>query len=81
MIIKGIGLIGFGLLFVWLGASGWKHRHQERISLIEAAILKLGRAEPLPVNQWDRATAYLQPLLMLIFGPAMICLGLIVLLV
>jgi hypothetical protein len=81
VILKGIGLLGFGLLFVWLGLSGWKHRREERISLIEAAILKAGNAEPLARDRWDRAMAYIQPILMLIFGPAMVFLGLVMLLV
>ena len=76
MILKGIGVLVVGLLFVWLGIWGWRARRDERISLIEAAILKLGEAGPLPLNRWDRAMAYVQPILILIFGPAMILLGL-----
>ncbi len=76
MILKGIGFLVIGLLFVWLGIWGWRARRDERISLIEAAILKLEEAEPLPLNSWDRAMAYVQPVLMLIFGPAMIFLSL-----
>ncbi len=78
--LKGLGLILFGLLFVWLGFDGWRHRRKERISLIEAAILKAGgEEEPLPLNRWDRVMAYVQPVLMLIFGPLMILGGLAVL--
>lgn len=80
IILKGLGLLLSGLLFVWLGATGWKHRREERISLIEAAILKAGgEEEPLPRNNWDRFAAYVQPVLMLIFGPLMILGGFAVL--
>ena len=80
VILKGIGLLLFGLLFIWLGLDGWKHRRMERISLIEAAILKAGKDEdPLPFNRWDRMMAYVQPVLMLIFGPLMILGGVAVL--
>lgn len=80
IILKGLGLVCFGLLFVWLGASSWKHRHEERISLIEAAILKAGGdEEPLPHNRWDRAMTYVQPVLLLVFGPLMILGGIAVL--
>ena len=73
VILKGLGLLLFGVLFVWLGIDGWLHRREERISLIEAAILKAGgEQEPLPLNRWDRLMAYIQQVLMLIFGPAMI---------
>jgi len=76
VILKGLGLLIFGAMFVWFGIDGWRHRRQERISLIEAAILKAGGDEnPLPLNRWDRMMAYVQPVLMLIFGPMMILLG------
>ena len=79
MILKGIGLLGCGLVFIWLGILGWMRRSEERISLIEAAILKMGDAEPLPFNRWDRAIGYVQPVLMLLFGPAMTILGILLL--
>ncbi len=80
IILKGFGLVIFGLLFLRLGLDGWKHRRAERISLIEAAILKAGgEDEPLPFNRWDRMMAYLQPVLMLVFGPLMIFGGIAVL--
>ena len=80
VILKGFGLLIFGALFVWFGIDGWRHRRKERISLIEAAILKAGKEnEPLPFNRWDRMTAYVQPVLLLIFGPLMILGGVAVL--
>ena len=80
VILKGVGLLGFGALFVWMGLNGWRHRREERVSLIEAAILEAGKGEePLPFNRWDRVMAYVQPVLMLIFGPLMILLGIAVL--
>ena len=48
VILKGLGLIGFGLLFIWLGITSWRNRREDRISIIEAAILKVADAEPLP---------------------------------
>jgi hypothetical protein len=81
VILKGIGVMGVGLLFVWLGLLGWKSRREERMNLVEAAILKVGNAEPLPRDRWDRMFAYLQPILMLIFGPLMILLGLLLIFV
>ncbi len=81
VILKAIGLLGFGFLFVWLGLTGWKHRREERINLVEAALLKMSDEAPLPRNSWDRAMAYVQPILCLIFGPIMIFLGFILLFV
>lgn len=80
VILKGLGLLTFGALFVWFGIDGWRHRREERINLIEAAILKAGNEDkPLLFNRWDRMMAYVQPLLMLIFGPLMILGGVAVL--
>ena len=80
IILKGFGLLFAGLLFIWLGVIGWRHRREERISLIEAAILKAGgEPEPLPSNRWDRMMAYVQPVLLLTFGPLMILGGVAVL--
>lgn len=80
VILKGLGLILFGLLFVLVGLDGWRHRRQERISGIEAAILRAGEdEEPLPFNRWDRTMAFVQPVLMLIFGPLMILGGVAIL--
>ncbi|MEO1047430.1 MAG: hypothetical protein AAFW59_03785 [Pseudomonadota bacterium] len=80
IILKGLGLLVVGVLFIALGVNGWRHRRQERISLIEAAILKAGdEHEPLPFNRWDRMMAYIQPVLMLIFGPLLILGGIAVL--
>ncbi|MGB3471311.1 MAG: hypothetical protein WBA51_10860 [Erythrobacter sp.] len=73
IILKGSGVVAFGLLFIVLGIIGWRHRREERINLIEAALLKLGDDdEPSPFSRWDRAMAYIQPVLMLIFGPLMV---------
>ena len=80
IIFKGLGPLSFGLLFVFLGLNGWRRRREERISAIEAAILKAsGDERPLPSNRWDRISAYVQPVLMLIFGPLMILAGVAVL--
>lgn len=79
IVLKGLGLIGFGLLFIWLGITGWRSRREERISIIEAAILKATDAEPQPLGRWDRIWAYVQPVLQLIFGTLMLLGGIAIL--
>ncbi|MGY6637364.1 MAG: hypothetical protein ACXIUO_09515 [Erythrobacter sp.] len=79
IVLQGLGLIGFGLLFIWLGITGWKSRREERISIIEAAILKATDAEPQPFGRWDSMWAHVQPVLMLIFGPLMLLSGIAIL--
>ena len=82
VILKGLSLLLGGALFIWLGVVGWRHRRGERISMIETSILRMGgEDDPLPYNRWDRVMAYVQPILMLIFGPAMIFLGSVILFV
>ena len=78
MLLSGIGLLCVGLLFAALGFYGWKNRREERISLIEVAILKVADADPLPQNGWDRLAAYVQPVLLLILGPLMMFLGAVI---
>ena len=80
VILKGLGLIFIGLLFVRFGLGGWRHRREDQVSLIEAAILRAGKQEnPLPLNQWDRTMESVQPVLMLILGPLLILCGVAVL--
>ena len=73
--IKGLLLIAFGFLFIWMGVKGWRARHEDRISLIEAAVLRVTGDEPLPLSRWDRAMAAAQPILMLLFAPFLIGVG------
>ena len=79
MIVKAILLLAVGVVLTLLGARAWRLRRTESVSLIEASILKLGNAEPLPRNKWDRVMAYVQPVLLMIFGPIMVFLALIIL--
>lgn len=80
IILKGGGLVAIGALFFWLGISGLKARREERIALIEAAILRAaGEDEALPLSRFDRAMAWVQPALMLVFGPLMILAGIAIL--
>jgi len=74
-ITKGVGLLTFGLFFLWRGVDQWKLRHQDGVSAMEAAISKPRTVAPAAYTKWDRALAYVRPILMLIFGPIMIGLG------
>lgn len=76
VITKAAGLMMFGALFIYFGVHSWQDRRNERAKLIEAATLRTADEEPLPLDAWDRAMAYIKPVLLLIFGPAMILLGL-----
>ena len=77
VILKASGLILFGALFLWLGIRGWIHRREDRISAIEAVILR--DEEPMPFTKIDRALAYIQPILFCIMGPMMILGGVAIL--
>ena len=68
-------LLLVGLLFTFLAIVGWRHRREERISLAEAAILKVTGQEPLPITRFDRWLQIFQLIMMSIFGPTLIALG------
>ena len=65
----------FGGFLSWVAVMNWRHRHVEKISLIEAAILKTTGAEPLPLTKFDRYLQWFQVIMATIFGPIMLFLG------
>lgn len=67
--------LAVGVLFCWLAIFGWRHRHEEKISLIEAATLRTAGAEPLPITRFDRAIQMFQIIMMTILGPLMVFFG------
>lgn len=68
-------LLLVGLLFTSLAIVGWRHRKEEMISLAEATILKVTGEEPLPLTRFDRWLQIFQLMMMSIFGPTLIVLG------
>ncbi len=73
--IVALGLLLFGVFFCWAAISGWRYRHEESISLLEAGILKATGEEPLPLNRFDRFLQKFQLVMMSLFGPPMVFLG------
>ena len=73
--IVALGLLLVGLLFCWLAFAGWRNRHGESISLLEAVILKVGDDEPLPLTKFDRWLQKSQLIMISTFGPPMVFLG------
>lgn len=74
-VIFALVLLAVGLLFSWLAFHGWRNRNDEMISLAEAAILKTAGAEPLPLTKFDRILQRPQLVMLTIFGPALIFIG------
>ena len=68
-------MLCMGLLFCWFAALGWKHRNEEKISLLEAGILKATGAEPLPLTKFDRWLQKFQLVMMTVFGPVLVFIG------
>ncbi|WP_370191352.1 hypothetical protein [Qipengyuania sp.] len=73
--IFALGLFLVGLLFCWLAFVGWRNRHAESISLLEAGILKATGDEPLPLTRFDRWLQTFQLIMITLFGPSMLFLG------
>ncbi|HEU4819705.1 MAG TPA: hypothetical protein VFS87_00920 [Qipengyuania sp.] len=67
-VIFGFGLLALGLFFCWLAWRFWRYRDQETISVLEAAILKVTGAEPLPRTKVDRWLGYFQMIMASLFG-------------
>jgi hypothetical protein len=65
----------FGGLLTWVAIINWRHRHEEKVNLLEAAILKTTGAEPLPLTRFDRALQWFHIIMASIFGPIMLTLG------
>jgi len=74
-VIFALILLVAGLLFSWLAVLGWRHRNEDMISFIEAAILKTTGAEPLPLRPLDRWIQRFQLVMMSVFGPTLIVVG------
>jgi hypothetical protein len=74
-------VLAVGALFSWLAVLGWRRRREEQISLLEAAVLKTTGAEPLPLTRFDRALQRFQLVMMSLFGPGLMVLGAVALLV
>ncbi len=68
-------LLAIGILFSWAAILGWRHRREQSISLLEAAILKATGEEPLPLTWLDRWLQKFQLAMMSLFGPALIVTG------
>ena len=73
--IFALALLGVGALFSWLAMLGWRYRHEESISLLEAGILKATGSEPLPLTRFDRWLQRFQLVMMSVFGPLLLLIG------
>ena len=73
--IFALALLGVGALFSWLAMLGWRCRHEESISLLEAGILKATGSEPLPLTRFDRWLQRFQLVMMSVFGPLLLLIG------
>ena len=78
--LSGLIAIGIGALLTWIGWQHWRLRHQETISVIEAAILRATGDDPLPLTKFDRSFSRVQAVLGLVLGPFFLVAGLAVLL-
>ena len=78
--LKGLIILVVGLGMTWLAILGWRQRHQENVSLIEAVILKTIGAQPLPLTWFDRLLQRFHIIMMSLFGPLAVLVGLLLLL-
>jgi len=76
-VITAVSLLGVGVFFCWLAFLGWRYRNEDRIGLLEAGILKAAGEEPLPHTRFDRWLQRFQIVMMTLFGPIFLFLGVI----
>ena len=73
--IPAIFFLLFGGFLTWTAVMNWRHRHVEKISLLEAAILKTTGEEPLPLTKFDRIAQWFHVIMASIFGPLLLLVG------
>lgn len=78
--LQGLVVLAVGLGMTWLAVLGWRHRHQESVSIAEVVILQTTGAEPLPLTRFDRLLQRFQIIMMSLFGPLAVLIGLLLLL-
>ena len=73
--IAGFFFTAFGGFLTFTAVLNWRHRREEKISLLEAAILIATGEEPLPLTRFDRALQWFQIVMASIFGPVLLTVG------
>ena len=73
--IAAIFLLAFGTFLTGAAVLNWWHRREERINLLEAAILKVTGVEPLPLTRLDKVLQTFHIIMATVFGPMMLLLG------
>ena len=73
--IASLFFIVFGGFLTLIAILNWRHRREEKINLLEAAILKVTGEEPLPLTRLDRILQTFHIILASIFGPVLLFLG------
>ena len=65
----------FGGFLTWVAVMNWRHRYAEKISILEAVILKTTGVEPLPLTRFDRALQWFHIIMATILGPLLLVVG------
>ncbi|QSR18072.1 hypothetical protein [Novosphingobium sp. KA1] len=73
--IPAILFLVFGGFLTWVAVVNWRHRSEEKISALEAAILRATGEEPLPLTRLDKAFQTFHLVFASIFGPLFLLLG------
>lgn len=74
-VIFAIFIIAFGAFLTWSAVMNWRHRGEEKISVLEAVILKTTGEEPLPLTRLDRWLQRFHIVFASLFGPFLLLVG------
>ena len=73
--IAALVFVAFGGFLTFMAILNWRHRHEDKINLLEAAILNVTGNEPLPLTRLDRILQTFHIIMASIFGPILLVLG------
>ena len=73
--IAALFFLAFGGFLTFVAILNWRHRHEEKINLLEAAILKATGQEPLPLTRLDRILQTFHIIMASILGPFLLIVG------
>jgi hypothetical protein len=74
-VIAALFFLSFGGFLSWIAILNWRHRHGEKISLLQAAILKTTGEEPLPLTRFGKVLQWFQVIMASILGPILLIVG------
>ena len=75
---SGLMALLIGVLLTWTGWRHWRYRKEDTINVLEAGILRITGADPLPRTRFDRVSTYVQAIVGFVLGPFFLLIGVVI---